>query len=168
MKVSFEDLSPESIVWIYQAERVLNNEEQKTVMARMDDFFSSWQSHNEDVEAAGKIFYDRFVVIGAESGEHVSGCGIDKSIHFIKELEKELNIKLMDRSFVIYGTEKEFSQTTLQEIKKLVSEEKVSSDIKIFNNTITKKKELENKWQIPLKESWLSKYIPIKNNNSHK
>ena len=44
--------------------------------------------------------------------------------------------------------------------KKMAATGKITADTLVFNNMISKKKELENKWLVPVTASWHKQLLP--------
>ena len=72
------------------------------------EFVSRWAAHGKKLSAQGDILLDRFVVLSIdESAVGASGCSIDSSVHFLKELGKQLSVDLFNRMklYVLQGEE---------------------------------------------------------------
>ncbi|MFN6943920.1 MAG: hypothetical protein ACK4ND_03165 [Cytophagaceae bacterium] len=161
MEVPFNELPPNSKVWIYQSNKELEEHEIEYIKQKTKEFVQTWQSHGRDISAGFSILYNRFLVISASPHSEASGCSIDKIVHFIQKTESDLQIKLLDRSFVIYKTETGFHTISLPKAKEMVASGEIPKSAAVFNNSITLLEEMENKWEVEIENSWLSKYIPI-------
>jgi DNA phosphorothioation-dependent restriction protein DptG len=149
-------LPSNSRVWVYQSIRKLSSQESRELEAKIKQFVSSWTSHKEGVVGDGTLLYDRFVVLMADEDQTlVSGCSLDSSIHFVKGLEKEVGTSFFDRWNVAYKKDGEVSSCNLSEFGKLIQNGHIQDDTIVFNNLVQTKKDFENKWQIPYKDSWL-------------
>jgi hypothetical protein len=149
-------LPSNSRVWVYQSVRQLSSDEVNQIEAKIRRFVANWSSHKEGVVGYGALLYDRFVVLMADE-EHtgVSGCSLDSSIHFIKEIEKDSGTNFFDRWNIAYKKDREVLSCSLTEFGKLVETGEVDDDTVVFNNLVQSKAEFESKWQIPYKDSWL-------------
>src|ERR1700749_5003601 len=95
--------SEQSRVWIYQSDRELYEDEVKQLHEILNKFAAEWTAHNHQLKAKAEIRYNRFLIlIVDESQAGASGCSIDKSVNFIKRLEQEFNIILLDRFNLAY------------------------------------------------------------------
>jgi hypothetical protein len=94
-----------SRVWIYQSIREFSESESKQLKNKAEGFISEWTSHGKTMSACIEIFHNRFI-IGCvdEKTTSASGCGIDKSVKFIQQLESDLggNNALLDRVNIVY------------------------------------------------------------------
>ncbi len=160
MNVLFEKLSPESRIWIYQSDRKLNSEEQAFILKNSERFLEAWTAHGNDLQAGVQILYDQFIIIGVnEAVNEASGCSIDKSVAFIRELDGILKVNLLERSKVALKNETEISLIDFSEIKDMVSKGSITPESTVFNNAIVTKKELDNSWLMPAEKSWIKRYF---------
>ena len=97
MKI-FESFAPASRVWVYQSNRPFTAEEEQQLRESSKLFADNWTAHNDQLKAAAVILHHRFIVFAVdENVASVSGCSIDKSVNYIKQVEKELNIFLLNK-----------------------------------------------------------------------
>src|SRR5476649_3050231 len=95
--------SENSRVWVYQSDKKLSDQEVQQIQAQLDSFTTGWTAHNSQLKAKAEIRYNRFLILVVdESQAGASGCSIDKSVHFMKELEQQFNINLFDRFNLAY------------------------------------------------------------------
>lgn len=160
MLVPFEKLDRQSKIWIYQSSKKLNEEEKKFIIEKTESFLVDWTAHGNSLEAGMAIYYDQFIIIGvSEATNEASGCSIDKSVNHVRELEKDLQINLLERSKVAIKENVGIKLVEFSEIKDLVSQGVITSDTEIFNNSIVSKMELESRWLQNAKNSWLKRYF---------
>lgn len=144
-----------SKVWVYQADRNLHDNEQFEINQLLSSFTKQWTAHNQDLSAWGGILYNRFIVLMVdESKAQASGCSIDSSVHFLKELEGRYNINLFDRLHLAYFNGDQINTVHRSEIDDLLESGELTPETIVFNNMITDKKGLDEKWMVPLKRSW--------------
>jgi len=149
------NISENSRIWIYQANRSLSNEEQELIQQKLNDFTSQWLAHGHSLAAHGEIRYQQFIILSVdEEVAGATGCSIDKSVHLMKEIENEFNLNLFDRFRVAYRNEDEVLSCSRQDFEQLLSTGKVNPDTIVFNNMVSSRKELEKLWETPLKNSW--------------
>lgn len=98
----FETLPDSSRIWIYQNQEPISTEDQVLIQEKLTDFVSGWAAHKVQLYGAAAILEDYFIVLAVdETKTAASGCSIDSSVHFIKELAKEFNLRLFDRLNVL-------------------------------------------------------------------
>ncbi|MEK6615549.1 MAG: hypothetical protein AABZ32_05485, partial [Bacteroidota bacterium] len=94
---------PHSRVWIYQSSQEFTPAQLKTVEELKNVFLRQWESHGNPVKGKIETLHNRFIVVMIdESDEKSCGRSVDASIRFMKELEQELNVSLLNRMLVAY------------------------------------------------------------------
>ena len=160
MNVPFDALGPQSRIWIYQSNRKFTEEEHRFILENTSRFLTAWTAHGNDLQAGVKILYDQFIVIGLnEAVNEASGCSIDNSVGFIRELENSLNISLLERSKVALLDNTEIRLVDFSDIKQMIASGHLKRDDKVFNNSIGSKSQLEAEWLIPAEKSWIKRYF---------
>jgi len=160
MEHKFNDLPGASRIWIYQASRELEKKEKIEIIEKATRFVTAWNSHGNDLEAGATILHNQFLLLGVNEDETgASGCSIDKSFRFIQNLEKRYNISFLDRSKVAFFIEKKVHLLPVSELKMKIDTGTITKDTLIFNNLVDNKRDLEHKWIIPVKDSWMRKYF---------
>ena len=160
MLVPFERLDSQSKIWIYQSGKKFSEDEKDFIIKKTESFLIEWTAHGNSLEAAVQILYNQFIIIGVnENINDASGCSIDKSVNYMRELGKRLNTNLLERSKVAIKENTQIKLINFSEIKYLVSEKLITSETQVFNNAIVSKKELETDWLQPAVNSWIKRYF---------
>ena len=148
-----------SKVWVYQANRLLNDEETLRIQSEIYDFTMKWKSHGQDVDSYGHIFHKLFLVFVADETNHVSGCSIDSSVHFIQALGSKYNVDFFDRLNYVFFENDKINRIFHTDMKTGLSEGRIKNETLFFNNLVNNKEAFINDWVTPLNESWLNRYI---------
>ncbi len=157
------DFSPDSAVWIYQSDRPLTERETRMIRELIRQFTIRWTAHNVDLKAWGDVFYQRFIVLAVDNSvAPASGCSIDKSVHFLKELEAHFGIHLFDRLLLPYFNEGAITGIHKSEIKAALDEGALSGETLVFDHTVRSLQELKETWIRPLKDSWARYLLPAR------
>lgn len=147
--------SENSRVWVYQANRELTAAETAEIQAEMNNFTIGWTAHSSQLKAKAEIRYNRFLIlIVDESQAGASGCSIDKSVHFMQYVEQKFGINLFDRFNLAYREGEEVLSLPRQAFEQKIREKQISTDTIVFNNMVQNLNELNNKWEVPFKDSW--------------
>ena len=147
--------SEQSRVWIYQSDRELYEDEVKQLHEILNKFAAEWTAHNHQLKAKAEIRYNRFLIlIVDESQAGASGCSIDKSVNFIKRLEQEFGINLLDRFNLAFREGEKVLSAPRDEFEDLLRSGKINSNTIVYNNLVQNLEQLETKWEVPFKESW--------------
>lgn len=147
-------------VWVYKAARDLSYAEQKLVHERGSAFTSTWAAHGAALDACVDVLYDRFVVVAVDEAQaEASGCSIDKSVGFIKQLEHDLNLMLTDRMVVVYEQGAEVTSCRLQELPELLKEGAITADTIVFDDLVSTVGEINERFRLPLRDSWMQRFL---------
>ena len=149
------EISENARVWIYQSDRPLRAAEQVQINDILSSFTSQWLAHGERLTALAEIRYHRFIILMVdEERAGATGCSIDKSVNLMKELEKLYDIDLFDRFNVAYRDGTEIFSCNRSDFGMLLSTGKLHENSIVFNNTVPTLRDLNSKWEVPLKDSW--------------
>ena len=160
MVVAFDKISDESRIWIFQSNRLISDLDIESLEKQIDVFLSSWTSHGNQLMVASKIKYNLFIIIALDqSCSTASGCSIDKLVSFIKNIENDYQISLLDRLDISFRDKNKISVLRLDDFKRKILEKKINNDTIVFNNLINLKSDLDDNWEIPLNRSWHQKLI---------
>ena len=159
MYVAFDHLPPRARVWIYQASRPLTEVELVPLLPRLAAFAEEWTSHGRQLAASAQFLHQRFLVIGLdEEVAGASGCSIDASVRFVRELEQQLGIDLLEKSRMAFLTEGQLRLLNRRELREAIAAE-ITADTLYFNNTLSTKGELADNWPAPAGQTWLAAYF---------
>ncbi|RFZ85824.1 ABC transporter ATPase [Mucilaginibacter terrenus] len=149
------EFSSHSRVWIYQSDRKLTDAEVIDAQVLLDNFTRDWTAHNNQLKAKGEVKYNRFfILVVDESQAGASGCSIDKSVRFMKEVEQHFGINLFDRFNLAYRSGSEVLSVPRKQFEALLKEGVITRDTIVYNNLAQNLTELQTKWEVPFKDSW--------------
>lgn len=160
MFVPFEELPPESRIWIYQSSRKFTDVEVSEIEGELVAFLTQWSAHGASLEASYAIRYNRFIIIAVNQEVQANtGCSIDASVAFIQKLEQKYGVDLLDKMNVAFKQGEFITYKTLLEFKKLAKDKSVSANTIVFNNLVNTIEEWNESWEIPANESWHSRFF---------
>ena len=160
MLVQFDQLDPQSRIWIYQSNKKFSEEEKNFIIKNTEAFLIEWTAHGKSLEAGVHIAFNQFIILGVnENANEASGCSIDKSVNFMRELGAALNADLLERSKVAIKKDNEIELVEFSEIKNLVASNHIPEESEIFNNAIVAKADLDTRWLLPAKNSWIKRFF---------
>ncbi|HET7898842.1 MAG TPA: hypothetical protein VFL47_14255 [Flavisolibacter sp.] len=172
MNLEYKSLLPDTFseysrVWIYQSSRLFTLAEALKVEELLGKFTAEWRSHGAEVDAYGNLFFGQFVVLMAdETRAGVSGCSTDSSVRFIKSLGEQFQVDFFNRTNLAFVVKDKIQMFPLNQFSYAAENGFINGDTLYFNNLVQNKKELEENWIIPVKNSWLAKKLPVVNNAS--
>ncbi len=159
MYISYDNISPKSKSWIY----ILSKNIDKNILLDLNAFLikicKDWKSHGQTTKASYVISNNRFIILFAEDKNLISGCSIDKSN---KELRKKLNqlkIDLLPNSKIGIFKEDKIEFFKKIDLINLIKNKKILLSQNMINTTINNKESFEKKWVLPLKNSWIAKFL---------
>lgn len=149
------NISENSRVWIYQADRTLTAEEVLKSQEKLDAFTGQWLAHGHQLLALAEIRYDQFIILSVDEQQAgATGCSIDKSVKLMLELEIEFKINLFDRFIIAYRDGEEIKTCNRSEFEERLRTGEITAETIVFNNLISTRKVLETNWEVPMKNSW--------------
>jgi hypothetical protein len=147
-------------IWMYQADRNLNEYEVLQCEQLLQSFSMQWTAHQMPLKAATQIRFNRFIIFYVdETSTEISGCGIDKSVNLMKQIQQQLSVDFFNRMQIAYQINDEIKTFLLSDAKKLFAEKVINADTIIYNNLVSTKHELDTEWQQRLADSWLWKRV---------
>ncbi len=160
MYIPFDELPPHARLWVYQASRPFTEAEQAEIKSLLQRFATEWSSHGKGLQASAELLYGRFLVLANNETETAaSGCSIDKSVHFVRELEQQFGVSFFDRSQLAFLNEGNIETVAMSELKNKVAGGNISKDTLYFDTLVTNYGELKQAWPKPAGTSWLSRYF---------
>jgi hypothetical protein len=146
-------------IWAYTISKPLSASEQEAIVAQGKVFVNQWTAHENKLSADFSIENGRIILVKVNEDVYgASGCSIDKLTRFIKRLESDYNIELMNRFLVAYQHGDKVEVVHAQHIKTLLQNGDISENTMIYNTAIANDTEW-HQWQQPLKDTWLKKYL---------
>jgi hypothetical protein len=133
----FTNFKPNSRVWMYISSDIIDDSTQNIISKQFLSFSNTWKSHGDKV--VGKLlFLDNYiVVIGADFlGESICGRAVDSQVKFIKDLEPDIGLTLMNRQNVCIKEKNQAFVVPFSNLKELVKNGDVDETTLIYNSMI--------------------------------
>ncbi|OEK06851.1 hypothetical protein [Roseivirga misakiensis] len=160
MLTPFDTLSPKARIWIYQADRKITASEEQTILSEAEKFIGEWAAHGQALLASAAVFHSHFLVIATDENFNLaSGCSIDSSFRFVQQLGSEMNIDFFQRTNIAFSINDEVTLIPMSKIKQEVAAGRLQSENLFFDNNISDKSELAEKWLVKADKSWLKRYF---------
>ncbi len=159
--MDYNQFSDNAKVWIYQADRLLNDEESIVANEEIKKFTQSWVSHSNALKATGVLMNNLFVVLMVdESQSMASGCSIDSSVRFVKKLGETLNVDFFDRmKFSFIDTNNNISVCSSSDFENAYKNGSINDETLVFDNLVNTKLSFDSSWKKPLKSSWHYRFV---------
>ena len=142
-------------IWIYQADRILTEQESQQISVELTAFAEQWKVHGKPLSASAELRYNLFIILKVdEDVAAASGCSVDSSVRFLKGIEEKYHVQLFDRMQFAYKSVNGVAVVNRSGFEKLLAAGEINDHTLVFDNTITYEHQLENAWAVPFKESW--------------
>jgi hypothetical protein len=152
----------ESRVWVYQSNRLFTLSEALEIEEMLKEFTLQWKSHGTPVKGEAHLFFGQFIVLLAdETATGVSGCSTDSSVRLIKDVEQRFALNMFDRTTLAFVVKDKIQLLPLSQLQYAIENGFITADTLYFNNLVQTKEELEKKWIVAVKESWLAAKIKL-------
>ena len=159
MLVEFTKLDKKSRIWVFQSKDQLDESTYNLIKKKISVFLENWKSHQKSFESSFIIKYKTFVVIAADETNLVSGCSIDSLINFVKSIEDEFKINLLDKLDVKYKIGNDINTANLNEFKKICKNIDINDKLIVFNNLVKNIDDFEKKWEVDIRKSWHKRFL---------
>lgn len=156
-----ETLTDQARVWIYQADRKLNEKEVSCISRKLEKWQEEWNTHGRALYSEAWVEDQLFLILAVdESRQPASGCSIDSSVHFIRQIGNRINVDFFDRmNFSYQDNDGQVCLTTDKELSRLYDKGMITDDTLFYDTTIRTKGEWKTQKLIPLKESWHQRFL---------
>ena len=163
MYIPFEELPKNAKIWIYQSERALTDDEVVKLSEALINYIQTWKAHGADLLASYKVMYNHFVVLAVnEDANAATGCSIDDSVRAMQSIQQSIHVNLFDRLSITYkdpnGRVKICSKA---QFKEMLTSGLLNENSIVFNNMLTQLGDYEQKWEVPVKESWHARMLTV-------
>lgn len=161
MYIPFEQLPPDSRLWIYQADRSFSEAEEKVISDSLREFCGQWAAHGNPLQTSFLIKYNRFIILSVnENAADASGCSIDGSVRVLKELSQRFHNDVFNRTKVAFTNAGEIRLYPIKELSALFELGTLNAASVTFDNLVPDKESFDKKWETAVENTWLAKYLP--------
>ena len=156
------DFADNARVWIYQSSRAFIDKEEREVNEQLQQFYTQWQSHGALVIGWSRLQNKQNNKnIADETEVMVGGCSTDSSVRVIKSLERQYDVNFFDRMMLTFLVKNKAEMLPFNQVQYALDKGYINKDTLLFNNLVANKKELLEKWLVPLEQSWLADRVSI-------
>jgi hypothetical protein len=160
-----QEFADNARVWIYQSSRAFIEKEEREINEQLYQFYTQWQSHGTPVKGWAKLLFRQFIVVLADENDFtVSGCSTDSSVRVVKSIERQYDVNFFDRMMLTFLVKGKAEMLPFTQVQYAIDKGYVNKDTLVFNNVVLTKKELMEKWLIPLSESWVAARVTLATN----
>jgi hypothetical protein len=155
-RVDFDTMPEAARLWIFAADRPLDDAERDRLLGCVDAFLDGWKAHGAPLTAARDWRYGRFLFVGVdEAAAGVSGCSIDALVRDLRALEAELDTTLVDNAPVMFRDGEAIRRVPREEFADLAVGGTIDRETVVFNNALTTVGQVRaGEWEVPAGRSW--------------
>ena len=154
MIVDFNLLPDTSRFWIFTANQKLTQEQINILNAELSLFMQKWTAHKVDLNASFEIVENAILIIAVdESHAGASGCSIDAMTKEIKRITDDFEVDFLNRFSIVLKMEDNVL------LKSLIETQQVNAETFVSNAMVASFGELKSNLFLPIKETWLSRYL---------
>jgi hypothetical protein len=160
MFIPFDQMPETSRVWVYQSSRPFSEAESSSIFADAETFLTSWTAHSQTLKASCQVAYHQFLILSVDEGYNAaSGCSIDKSVHFVQDLETRYQTRFFERTLQAFLVQDSVQLIALKDLKQAVADEQISPETPAFHNLVETISQLNTHWIQPAGQTWLARYF---------
>jgi hypothetical protein len=155
-RVEFDALPNDARVWVFAADRPLNDEQSTRLLREVDDFLSEWHAHSLPLQCARAWRDARFLAIGVDqSSAGASGCSVDGLFRLFKTLAPSLGASFLSGGTVYWrepggavraGSRKEFTAAA--------SAGQITGATRVFDTAVTSAEGWRQGFEVRASETW--------------
>ena len=156
-----QDLPDNSRVWVFGADKDLDEGATDLLLREVDKFLSEWHAHGAPLTTARDWRDKRFLTIAVDqSTAGASGCSIDGLYRSLKALEQRLGASLVTSGLVFYRDRKGKVQSVDRErFSALGADGSVKPDSRVFDPTVTTLGEWRARFELNAQDAWHSRLL---------
>jgi len=142
-------------IWIFGSDKRIDMTN-VGLKKKIANFKSSWNTHGAQIHPDLEIIDERFFKISSNlDGRKVSGCAKDELMRFVKSIELEIDVVLLDRTLIFYKNEA--GEVFSVSFKEIETEEFNINRQSIYDLSILSEEDFKQRWILPFEQSWLAK-----------
>jgi hypothetical protein len=155
--IAFNEFPNDARLWTFAATRRLVEDEGVRLLATTEAFLAGWAAHQTPLATAHEWRFDQFLFVAVdEAAAGASGCSIDALVTFVRELERQFEVRFTDHGSVWFRDQADAIQCVKrEEFQQLVDGGTVGPNAMVFDNTIQTVGALRNgRWEVSASRSW--------------
>lgn len=160
--VEFSELPDSARVWVYGADKPLNEEGEQKLLSAVDEFLSRWAAHGVPLHSARRWDDDRFLTIAVDSErEGASGCSIDGLYRTLKTLAPSVGAEIVTSGLVYYrGGDGKINAVSRDEFCNRATKGEITGDTEVFDLSVTSLNEWRSRFRSRAADSWHASLMP--------
>lgn len=162
-------LSDSARVWMFASRTPFTSEAGVGLTTALSEFISAWSSHGRKVDAQSVIVENQVLIVGAhisdnEANAGVSGCGIDKLEHAVRDIAQAHGLSWTSALDIVYERgDGSLACVSRSQLRSLLEAGQVDMQTRVVDTTQTSLRAIRDHGILrPASETWVSKaFSPI-------
>jgi len=149
-------------IWLYQSADVLSSEQIAHIEEEGRKFCASWTSHQQQMSAEVHVLYGAVLMITLdESKAGASGCGIDKSVAFVRSMEQYTGLDFLERLRLVFPSEGIDGSLVVgaTDLPSFLEKSIITPESMVVNTTVQTLGEFRRDGIIALSDSWANRIL---------
>ena len=134
----FRNQPNDALLWIYASDQTITGTDQDRLLKSIRNFIVSWTSHERSVTAEVEILMDRFLIVSAHLPDgDVSGCGIDKLVNAVVELQSDFGFTWLDGLQIPYKSETgDIVSVDRSDFRRMVNDGTITGETLVYDTSL--------------------------------
>ncbi|HEV7765030.1 MAG TPA: hypothetical protein VGQ76_08520 [Thermoanaerobaculia bacterium] len=150
MRVNMDQLSNDAYVWIFGISPSLDAQKSDALLRQVNGFLENWAAHGTPIPGAAEVREGSFLIVAADEQREKSGCSIDRMFGTLKQLERDLEVAILDSNRVFFREGESVRAVARSEFKGTANAESPVFDVLVERLGDVR----EGVWVKPASQSW--------------
>ena len=150
-RIDISQLPDDSRVWIFGISPQLDAQKSSRMLSAVDRFLDDWTAHQQPIVSAREIVHGSFLIVGVDRRSETSGCSIDRMFGLLRQLERELDIAVLDPNRIFVRDE----SGSVSSVSRRDFSERGRADTVVFDILAERIGAIRaGQWERPARDSW--------------
>lgn len=154
--VEMDDLPDTARVWVYGADRDIDEAGASQLLSTTDEFLAQWKAHGAPLTSARQWSDSRFLLIAVDQKqEGASGCSIDGLFRALKAMGQALGAQIVTSGLVYFRDRGgRIRSVARDEFTRLAGLGEIDDDTEVFDLSVTTAGEHRARFRSRAANSW--------------
>jgi hypothetical protein len=156
-RTELDRLAGDSRIWIFGISPPLDRVQSQTVLRAVDSFLDNWAAHGTPITSARTILEDSFLIVAVDKKSETSGCSIDKMFGLLRQLERDLDVEILDANRVFVRD----AGGHVRSLTRAEFREEGDPHTVVFDTTAERLADIRSgRWERKASDSWHAALLP--------
>jgi len=150
-RTELSTLPDDARIWMFGITPALDDAQSGVLLQQIDAFLDAWAAHGAPITSARSLIDHTLLVIAVDKQSETSGCSIDRMFGLFRQLERELNVKILDADRVFFR----HGSGAIDAISRAEFRDRADAHTIVFDTTAERLGEVRGgQWERRAEESW--------------